>query len=188
LLCIGTPIVAQQPPPPLNTSGQILIAGHETSYLIRHLPVSSFPGLPAQFEELLDRRNCLIPQTYQAHKPENVLHASFERPGSSDWAALCSSKGTVSLLVYFSSAPTRLLTLATAQEIDRLQVHDSTGALGFNWGIDPASPAQIHEAQASLAHRPPLVDHDALADSLLDHRITYHFYAKTAWILLEMPE
>jgi hypothetical protein len=179
---------AQPNPAQLTESGQIILAGRSTPYLIRHLPVSSFPELPAAAQDLLNRRGCLIPQTYEAHHPENVVHASLERPGSSDWAVLCSAQGTVSLLVYFSSAPAKLLVLAASPETERLQAHDPSGVLGFNWGIDPASPGQIRTAQIGLLHRPALVDHDALADSLVDHRTVYHFYLKNAWIVLEMPE
>ncbi|MGO9778065.1 MAG: hypothetical protein ACLQGT_16380 [Terracidiphilus sp.] len=191
LLCASLLLPAQQPEPvpaPLNVSGQIVVAGHSTPYLIRHLPISSFPDLPAELAVLLKRRGCLIPQTYEAHHPENVIHASLERPGSSDWAVLCSERGTVSLLVYFSSAPASLLVLSTAPETERLQAHDPSGVLGFNWGIDPASPEQIRTAQIGLLHRPAPVDHDALADTLVDHRTVYHFYLKSAWIVLEMPE
>ena len=78
--------------------------------------------------------------------------------------------------------------LASAQETERLQAHGCTSVLGFNWGIDPASPEQVREAQAGMEHRPPPLDHDALADSIVDHRTVYHFYSKNAWTLLEMPE
>ncbi len=191
LICAGSLALAQQPPQPpaqLNVSGQIVVAGRSTPYLIRHLPVSSFPELPAGVAELLNRRGCLIPQTYEAHHPENVIHASLERAGSSDWAVLCSERGTVSLLVYFSSAPAKLLVLASAPETGWLQAHDPSGVLGFNWGVDPASPEQIRQAQTGLLHRPARVDHDALADSVVEGRIVYHFYLKSAWTVLEMPE
>jgi hypothetical protein len=187
--CSLLPAQPQQPAPaPLNVSGQIVVAGHSIPYLIRHLPISSFPGLPDEFAVLLNRRGCLIPQTYEAHRPENVIHASLERPGSSDWAVLCSVQGTVSLLVFFSSAPASLHVLSAAPETERLQAHDPSGVLGFNWGIDPASPEQVRQAQAGLLHRPAPVDHDALADSLVDHHTVYHFYLKNAWIVLEMPD
>jgi hypothetical protein len=182
---------AQQPAPSLaqlNVSGQIVVAGHSTPYLIRHLPVSSFPEIPLELAALLNRRGCLIPQTYEAHHPENVIHANLERAGSLDWAVLCSSEGTVSLLVYFASAPTRLHVLAAAPETERLQAHDPSGVLGFDWGIDPASPQQIRTAQIGLLHRPAPVDHDALADTLIDRRTVYHFYLKSAWVVLEMPD
>ena len=178
----------EQIQPQLIESGQIVVAGRSTPYLVRHLPVSSFPGLPEDLAAQLNRRGCLIPQTYEAHRPENVVHASLERAGSSDWAVLCSERGTVSLLVYFSSAPAKLLVLAAAPETERLQSHDPSGVLGFNWGIDPASPEQVHQAQSGLEHRPALLDHDALADSLVDHKTVYHFYLKNAWTVLQMPE
>jgi len=191
LLCACAVLPAQKPEPSpaqLDVSGKIVVSGHSIPYLIRHLPVSSFPGLPDEFVVLLNRRGCLIPQTYEAHRPENVIHASFERPGSSDWAVLCSERGTVSLLVFFSSSPDKLLMLSAAPETERLQAHDPSGVLGFNWGIDPASPEQVRQAQAGLLHRPAPVDHDALADSLVDRHTIYHFYLNSAWIVLEMPE
>jgi hypothetical protein len=190
LLCACYFLPAQQPEPapaPLNVSGQVVVAGRSIPYLIRHLPVSSFPELPALFVAQLNRRNCLIPQTYEAHHPENVLQASLERPGSSDWAVLCSERGTVSLLVYFSSAPDGVQVVAAAPETERLQPHDASGVLGFNWAIDPATPERIRTAQIGLLHRPALLDHDALADSLVDRHTVYHFYQKSAWIVLEMP-
>jgi hypothetical protein len=179
----------QQPPPAqLTESGHIAVAGHPTPYLIRRLPVSSFPELPAGVQELLNRRGCLIPQTYAAHHPENVIHASLQRAGSSDWAVLCSAEGTVSLLVFFSSAPAGPAVLASAHETQRLQAHDPTGVLGFNWGIDPASPAQVREAQIGMEPRPLRLDHDALADSVVESHTVYHFYAKSTWTLVSMPE
>ena len=190
LFCAFGLIPAQQPRPASQfaESGQVLVAGHSTPYLIRHLPVSSFPELPAAVQALLNRRGCLIPQTYAAHHPENVIHASLERAGSSDWAVLCSANGKVSLLVFFSSAPGELAELASDFETQRLQPHDPTGVLGFNWGIDPASPAQVREAQTGMERRPPRLDHDALADSVVERHTVYHFYARSAWTLVGMPE
>jgi hypothetical protein len=173
---------------PLVESGQIIVDGHPTPYLIRHLPISSFPDLPPAIQQQLDHRGCLIPQTYEAHGPENVVHASLERPGSSDWAILCSAQGTVSLLVFLGDGSSQPFTLASAPETERLQMHDPSGVLGFNWGIDPASPEQIHDAQLPMRHPPPRLDHEALADTLVDRHTVYHFYLKSAWIVLEMQD
>ena len=189
----------QMPSAELTDSGQVMVAGLSKSYIIRHLPVSSFPGLPVDVVGVLNRRGCTIPQTYEAHHPENVVHASLERAGSSDWALLCSVKGTVSLLVFFDSAANKgpaevsrrdesqPLVLASGPELQRLQVHDPSGVLGFNWGIDPASPQRVHEAQVGLENPPARLDHDALAAAVVDHRTIYHFYSKAAWTILEMP-
>jgi hypothetical protein len=191
LLSACLPLAAQQLEPALShlvETGQTVVAGRSMPYKIRHLPVSSFPSLPAAVQDLLIRRGCLIPQTYEARQPENVVHASLERPGSSDWAVLCSVQGTVSLLVFFTSAPERPSVLASSPETQRLQVHDLTGVLGFNWGIDPASPQRIRDAQIGMDRRPPLLDHDALADSIVDHHTVYHFYLRNAWTLVDMPD
>lgn len=183
--------IAEKTTSSLVETGHIAVGGASNPYLIRRLPVSSFPDLPAQIQTTLNQRGCMIPQTYEAHHPENVVHASLERRGSSDWAVLCSARGTVSLLVFFTGASggegREPFVLASAPETERLQAHGGDGTLGFNWGIDPASPAQVHEAQAGLEPRPAQVDHDALADATLDRRTLYHFYAKNAWTLLAMP-
>ena len=70
LFCGPSQSFPQDPvPASLNTSGPIVIDGHPTPYLIRHLPVSSFPDLPPAVQEQLNHRGCLIPQTYEAHQP-----------------------------------------------------------------------------------------------------------------------
>jgi hypothetical protein len=173
----------------LNTTDQLTIQGKSMPYIIRRLPVSSFPDLPVNVQAELARRECLIPQTYEAHQPENVVRGSFEQRGSTDWAVLCSSHGTVSLLVFFSSRPGEPPSvLASAPETERLQPHPPDTTLGFNWAIDAASAQDVHEAQAGLDPRPPMLDHDALADSTVDRRTVYHFYAKNAWTLPEIPQ
>jgi hypothetical protein len=175
----------------LNESGSITVEGRSLPYLIRRLPINSFPDLPTTVQAELNQRGCLIPQTYEAHRPENVVHASLQGPGSADWAVLCSAKGTVSLLVFFTgdvgTSLAATFVLASAPETERLQSHGTGNVLGFNWGIDAASPQQVHDAQAGLVPRPPRVDHDALSDSTIDHRTVYHFYAKNAWTLLDIP-
>jgi hypothetical protein len=186
LACSLTPIRPQDSSPSsLVESGHVDVAGHSTPYLIRHLPVSSFPQLPPTVQDQLNRRSCLIPQTYDAHAPENVVHASFERRGSSDWAVLCSVNGTVSLLVFFSSNSGDPTVLAASPETRRLQAHNATEVLGFNWGIDPASPDEVHQAQLGMRTLPPRIDHDALADSVIDGRTIYRFFSRNAWTLID---
>lgn len=171
-----------------NESGNTNVNGKSVSYLIRRLPVNSFPDLPDAVAETLTQRGCLIPQTYQAHRPENVIHASFDRAGSSDWAALCSTHGSVELLVFFARKPGKAMTVASASELERIQRHDSSGVYGFDWGIDAISPKQVREAQSALERHPPAVDHDGLADTVLNQKTIYHFYAHEEWTKLDAPE
>ncbi len=173
---------------PLNTTGSVTVDGRSTPYLVRHLPVGSFPDLPPAVQEQLGHRGCLIPQSYEARQPENVVHASLEHPGSTDWAVLCSAHGTVSLLIFFGSNSSQPSTLASSPETERLQTHGSSGVLGFNWAIDPASPQDVHEAQLGMRHPPPDLDHDALADSVIDRRTDYHFYLRNSWTLIDTQD
>jgi hypothetical protein len=168
--------------PSLDERGDIDVSGRSTHYLIRNLPVSSFPELPAEIAAALTGRGCVIPQTYEAKRPENVIRGSFERPGSTDWAVLCSAGDQVSLLIFLASGTVDApAILASRPKLKMLQTHDSTGALGFDLGIDPASPRQVHDAQAGLAHRPAAPDHDCIAEIEIDRRTIYHLYRNGAW-------
>lgn len=173
--------------PSLTVSGQVVISGRETPYLIHQLPPGSFPALPRPVMDELSRRGCMIPQTYEAHRPENVIRANLQGLGREDWAMLCAVKGTVSLLVFFDGTPQPAV-LAQAPMTERLQAHDATGALGFNWAIDPASPKQVAEVQRGMYPRPAALDHDAVADTIVEHKTIYHFYAKSAWTLVKLPD
>ena len=182
---------AQQPDAasrPLDESGHVMIEGRNVPYLIRHLPVNAFPDLPAPVADQLNQRQCLIPQSYEAHHPENVVHASLEHVASTDWAVLCSANGRVSLLVFLGSAGHKPSVLATATETARLQRHDSSGVLGFNWAIEPASPEAVHQAQSSMEKRPPRLDHDTLADITLDRNTVYRFFKKGSWTLVDTSD
>lgn len=172
---------------PLDRCGEMTLDGKSIPYLIRRLPVDAFPQLPPSVQSDLRRRGCLIPQSYEARQPENVVHASLERVGSSDWAVLCSADGTVSLLVFFADRDDPMV-LASAPETSRLQAHGIHRVLGFNWAIDPASPEDVHEAQLNMNSPPPLPSHDALADSVLDRTTTYRFYTNGAWTVLNTQD
>lgn len=168
-----------------STEGQVKVNGQARPYKVEHLPASSFPALPAAVVAELNRRGCLIPQTYEAHGPENVIHGGFRRAGEKDWAVLCSVRGTVSLLVFFDGAAASPEVLTTEAETSRLELNNASGKLEFDWGIDVATPELVHEAQAQMRRRPAKLDHDAVAESVIDGATVYHFYAGTAWATVE---
>jgi hypothetical protein len=39
-----------------------------------------------------------------------------------------------------------------------------------------------------MKRRPARLDHDALADSIVDRQTVYHFYAKSVWTLVDMQD
>jgi hypothetical protein len=177
----GAAVLHSQTSAQLLETGKVTVAGQSVPYRIRNMPISSYPDLPAPVAQELTTRGCVIPQTYQAHRPENVVHASLEKAGSDDWAVLCGANGKVSLLVFFASSAGKPFVLREKEKAERLQAHSPGGELGFNWGIDPASPKRIHDAQAGMAHHPTPPDHDCLADSTIDHETVFHLYRNGAW-------
>ena len=80
------------------------------------------------------------------------------------------------------------MTLASVPELERLQSHGSAGVLGFDWGIDPASPEQVREAQAgwSTIRRRSITTRWPIPCS--NQKTVYHFYAHSAWTLVDMPQ
>jgi hypothetical protein len=179
-------LCAQVPPEALTRSGEIVVRGERHAYRMNYLPVNSFPELPARVAAELQHRGCRIPQTWQAHRPENVVQASLERPGSEDWAVLCAVDGDVSLLVFFSSGGAPVV-LAQETEVSRLLPIGEGIRYGFGWGIDPATPEQVHQAQAAILPPPDRLDHDALADCTLERRTVYHFFTHGVWTVLTVP-
>jgi len=78
--------------------------------------------------------------------------------------------------------------IASEPETDRLQAHAATKVLGFNWGIDAAPPETVHDAQFGMRHPPPRLDHDALADSVIDRKTIYRVFAKGAWTVIDTQD
>jgi hypothetical protein len=186
----GVFVSAQQPlPSSLVTTGHRIFNGVDLPYTIHHLPITSFPDLPRPTADTLARRGCLVPQSADAHHPENVIHGSFEHASSSDWAILCTEKnGSVSLLVFFASDPGTPVYVAGAPELSFLRPLTSQKELGFALAIDPASPDLIHEAQLGLTPRPQRPDHDAIAESLFGGATVYRYFSNGSWTQLPFPE
>lgn len=141
-------------------------------YRIRLLPAASFPDLPAAVREQLRSRACLVPQSYEAHQPENVIHGAFERAGASDWAVLCTHNQTTTLLVFFGSDLAKPAAIERRPDSDWIATNGER-ALGFAWAIDTVRAAQI-PGDARY-------DHDAIRSSFLEQRSTLHYYGNGSW-------
>lgn len=148
-------------------------------YRIRLLPVSSFPQLPPAVVQQLDQKGCMIPQTYEAHEPENVIQGSFEKPGSRDWAALCSIKGATTLYVFFESDFTNPIPL-------RHQPDNQW--LGVEWSLDYGSAWGIAMRPARMLRPRGTADHDGIEDSDIEQSSTIHYYDKGRWTTRDSSE
>lgn len=170
---------AQSTAPPMERleTGFASAAGHaHVPYSIRLMPVSSFPQLPAVVAQRLNAMGCMIPQTYEAREPENVLHGSFEKAGSSDWAALCSVDGVSTLYVFFQSNSAR--PIALRHQPDSLW-------LGREWGEGYGSAWGIATRPARLMRPTEHAVHDAIEDSFVEQSRTIHYFENGQWVTLD---
>ena len=59
---------------------------------------------------------------------------------------------------------------------------DSTGA------SIPLRRSRSARRRPVWTHHPPLLDHDALAETVLNQKTVYHFYARSAWTVVDTTE
>jgi hypothetical protein len=145
-------------------------------YRIRLMPVSSFPQLPDVVARKLDGMGCMIPQTFAAHGPENVISGSFEMKGSADWAVLCSVHGVSSLYVFFESDLSRAMALR--HQPDSLWLGTELGRdYGSAWGIT------THPARLMLPA--DNADHDGIEDAFVDQSSVVHYFKEGRWVTLD---
>jgi hypothetical protein len=168
--------------------GEQVLHGHKDDqpYAFRMLPPSSFTELPAPVLRDLERRHCLIPQTYEARTPENVIHGAFREKGSADWAALCSQNGTGTLLIYWSGSASKPAELAAQVDTETADLHDETSLLGYARGIDPAPPGSILEILANKPYGP--FDHDGIKDAHIEKSSVIHYFRNGTWMTLAGTE
>lgn len=144
-------------------------------YRIRLLPVASFPQLPEVVVRELDEKGCMIPQTYEAHGPENVISGSFEKPGSNDWAALCSVKGMTTLYVFFQSDFSHPI---------QLRHQPDNKWLGVEWSFSYGSAWGILTVPARVMPRADNLDHDGIQDAFVEQSSVIHYYDHGHWTSL----
>lgn len=174
-------------PPAVNAerveSGSTLSPdGKPIAWRIRLLPVSSFPDLPAAVAAELRRRQCMIPQSFEARQPENVIHGALRSPGSSDWAALCSSQGATTLLVFFAGEFESPTALRTQSDTAWLGAEPGSSVFGSAWGIAVRSAAELRSSPD--LRRTAAIDHDAIDDARLERSFTIHYFKAGQWISL----
>jgi hypothetical protein len=169
----------------VETGRMRLPGGTEVVYRIRLLPLASFPALPAAVAAQLEQRKCMVPQTYAAREPENVMHGSLEKKGSDDWAVLCSVDGATTLYVFFQSQLSAPIVLRHQRDAEWLG-SEVLGAYGSAWGISRRGPSQIHPAK-ELAAKHVVFDHDGIEDAFIDKSSSTHYFQDGSWTIIESP-
>lgn len=145
-------------------------------YQIRLLPISSFPQLPAEVAAQLSHKGCMVPQTFEAHEPENVITGSFQKRGSTDWAALCSVKGVTTLYVFFQSDFSHPIALRSQPDVKWL---------GIEWSQDYGSAWGISTMPYAVMPRTDQADHDGIEDAYVGQSSVIHYFQNGQWTTLD---
>jgi hypothetical protein len=164
-------------------SGAVRTAGGKIEhYRIRLLPLASFPSLPAPVVAQLNQRGCMIPQSFEAEGPENVIHGAFRAANSSDWAALCSVRGYTTLYVFFSGQFASPIVLRSQRDTAWLGAEPGSNLYGSSWGIATRPLEELQESPELQV--PSDLDHDAIDDGRLEQSVTIRYYEAGKWIVL----
>jgi hypothetical protein len=154
----------------------------EPAKIVRLKP-AEFPELPAAVREDLERRGCLIPQTFAAKHPENVISGKFRDGSGGDWAVLCSRAGFSSVLVFWSGSAQMPDELAESRDMDSIQTYDRSGVFGYSRLIITAPPSEIGKREGNKQLGP--FDHDGIDDGFLEKGSAIHYFRRGQWERLE---
>jgi hypothetical protein len=164
------------------TTGQLQTQHGTRSYRIRFLPLASFSSLPQNIVAQLNALHCVVPQTFEAQHPENVIQGSFEKKGSKDWVILCAHEGKIDLLVFFESTG-KPYTLATHGLMERIGAETPSSEMGSAWGISTIPPEGLQHTPGVRKHGP--FDHDGIEDDFVERSSVIHYYRAGNWLTLE---
>jgi hypothetical protein len=156
--------------------------GKAEKYRIRLLPITSFPNVPLPVAAQLDQRGCMIPQSFEAQGPENVIHGDFRAAGSSDWAVLCSVRGRTTLYVFFAGRFATPIALRSQADTAWLGADPGRKTYGSAWGIAVRPLSEMEESPELQV--PPDLDHEAIDDARLERWVTIRYYDRGKWTVL----
>ena len=155
----------------------------------RRLPPSAFPNLPPAIRSDLERRGCVIPQSFGAKVPENVISGAFTRRGDVDWAVLCSIRRVSAILVYREGSIHNVDHLRRSPDSAFLQVvsHDLRGneVAGYSRSIGAVDAKHIVEHSNDFGGpKPPAIDHEGIEDSFVGKGSSILYWHQGRWLRL----
>jgi hypothetical protein len=153
---------------------------------IRRLPPRTFRQLPAAIVEELEARKCLIPQYPYIKTPHNVIRGSFTGEKVNEWAALCSRKGTSSIMVFCADSAKLVAETAAAKDENYLQDIDGPGTLGYSRVISAAGEDYILEHYKWYGGPdPPPITHHGINDAFAEKASVVRYFYRGKWIELQ---
>jgi len=152
---------------------------------IVRLPPTAFPTLPIAVVRELQHRGCTVPQESFSKPPNNLISGQFAKRGQTDWAVLCSIKGSSSILVFWNGSASNPAELARRE--DKIYLQSLVGdKIGFSRGISAVGKDFIVQRYlAAGGPKPPPIDHQGINDAFLGKASVVQYFFKGQW--LELP-
>jgi hypothetical protein len=114
----------------------------------------------------------------------NVIKGDFAKPGHTDWAVLCSVKGSSSILVFWNASEVDPTQLAPVKDADRLQSWTENKMVYSRTigSVDRAFIVEHHRAYGG--ETPPPIDHDGIEDAFYGKASEVHYLHQGKWLRL----
>ena len=150
------------------------------------LKPAGFDRLPPQVRQELERRGCLVPQSYSDRDPHNVVRGRFTSGAQTDIAVLCSRQRVSTILVFRGGTTTVVSELARRPDADFLQIVAAGGVVGFSRAVGVADPKYIQEHhQRYGGPTPPRLDHDGINDIFVGKASVVWYWSGGKWLQLQ---
>lgn len=152
---------------------------------VQRLRPSAFPELPVEIREKLDQAKCLVPQSFGDEKPHNLMRGEFARKGQLDWAALCSTGGKSTILMFWGK-PTACPSRLAAQDDSNYVQLVAPERVEFSRMISAvdAEFIRVHYESYGGTKPPATVDHLGIDDRYLEKGSVVHYCHNGKWLRL----
>jgi hypothetical protein len=152
---------------------------------IRRLPPRAFRQLPTAVVERLEARKCLVPQYPYNKQPHNVIRGSFTGARRSEWAVLCSRRGTSSILVFRADSAKLVAEIAVAKD-DLFLQGDGQGTPYYSRVISAVGKDYILEHHKAYGGpEPPPITHQGINDAFAEKASVVRYFYHGKWLELQ---
>ena len=152
---------------------------------VRRLRVEDYPELPSRVAAVLQSRHCTIPQPNKEGPPRNVIRGEFFGNGAKGWAALCSSGGKSSILVFRNGYDNSPDEIATSPD-NRFLIDIGQGSALYSREISAVDRKFIlRHYHAYRGPEPPPIDHNGINDAFLEKAFITWYRYNGQWMQLQ---
>lgn len=145
-----------------------------------------FVGLPPQVRQELERRGCVVPQSYSNRVPHNVVRGRFTSGAQTDIAVLCSRQRVSAILVFRGGTTDAVSELGERPDSDFLQAVTAGGVVGFSRALGSADPKYIQDHHRQYGGpTPPPLDHDGINDIFVEKASVVWYWSGRKWLQLQ---